>query len=496
MMEKSLYAKIREAGSHTLIYGLGSVAQTALGYILIPLYTRYYSTDMYGIFALLTVVGSLTGSVFYLGSSSALSRSYYDYTDSKDRKLVVSTALAITLFGAIVQISVGILFRNQISLLLFDDSQYGLHVAIVMAGSALSFINTLFLMLLRFDRRSGQVVSVSLFTLVLSASLIIYFLIVLDMGVLAPVMGTFLAQLVSLLLMLYFCRGYFGFGVLRHEIGVQLSFGIPSVVIGLGYYTLDSIDRVMINQLGSLKDVGVYSLGYMIGGMIYAFFVTPFGRIWEPMRLEYRNSPDAKELYRLVMTYYFAIGLLITVALSVFSQEIVMLIAERNEYLIAFRVVPWAMAGRLLYGSVSILDHGIIFERKVMYHVYIFWLTVGLNILLNYLLIPRFGYIAAAYTTLISYGFLITLVYNVSGKLYKVSYDATRLLKLAAFAVTVIVLGNTLSTLALLPTLIAKSGLVALYGLLLYWLVLNASEKAKLHDIVHKTVGAVGFRSR
>ncbi len=77
--EKSLFAKIKEAASHTLIYGLGSVLQTALGFILIPLYTRYYSTDMYGTLALITICGSLAGSVFYLGASSALSRSYFDY---------------------------------------------------------------------------------------------------------------------------------------------------------------------------------------------------------------------------------------------------------------------------------------------------------------------------------------------------------------------------------------------------------------------------------
>ena len=47
--ERGLFQKIKEAGSHTIIYGLGSVLQTLTGFVLIPLYTRYYTTDTRGV---------------------------------------------------------------------------------------------------------------------------------------------------------------------------------------------------------------------------------------------------------------------------------------------------------------------------------------------------------------------------------------------------------------------------------------------------------------
>src|SRR5262249_49459482 len=71
-------ARLREAATHTVIYGLGSVLQTVLGFLLIPLYTRYYTPDVYGVFTLLTLAGTVAGAVFFLGGSSALARSYYD----------------------------------------------------------------------------------------------------------------------------------------------------------------------------------------------------------------------------------------------------------------------------------------------------------------------------------------------------------------------------------------------------------------------------------
>ena len=70
-----LFDRLKEAASHTLIYGLGSVAQTLLGVILLPLYAHYFSAAEFGVLSIITLLGTLAGSVFYLGSSSALSRS-------------------------------------------------------------------------------------------------------------------------------------------------------------------------------------------------------------------------------------------------------------------------------------------------------------------------------------------------------------------------------------------------------------------------------------
>jgi len=97
-------ARLKEVASHTLVYGLGSAAQTLLGFVLIPLYTRYYTPEMYGVFTLVTLVGTVAGAVFCLGAASALGRSYYDYESPDDRSRVVGTALAIALAGAISQI--------------------------------------------------------------------------------------------------------------------------------------------------------------------------------------------------------------------------------------------------------------------------------------------------------------------------------------------------------------------------------------------------------
>lgn len=132
MSEKSLFEKIREAGTHSVIYGLGAVLQAGLGFVLIPLYTKYYSTETYGILALLNLCGMLAGSIFWLGASTALSRSYYDYADADSRQKAIKTAFSLASAGAAIQIIGGLFLREHISQWLFRSSEYSLYVVLAL----------------------------------------------------------------------------------------------------------------------------------------------------------------------------------------------------------------------------------------------------------------------------------------------------------------------------------------------------------------------------
>jgi O-antigen/teichoic acid export membrane protein len=277
-----LLARLKEAGSHTIIYGLGSVLQTAVGFVLIPLYTRYYTPEIYGVLTLLILTGTIAGSLFYLGASSALGRSYYDYDNEEGRKVVVSTSLYISLFGALLQVLLGVLFSRTLSWLLFDSPDYTTHIIIALLSSAITFINYVFFMLLRFQRRSTHVVILSLFSLVLMASLILYLLIGLHLGVMAPILGTLLSQVVLFGILLFLSRRYLVFNWSLYEVQVQLKFGLPAALLGVLYYALDSSDRLFINRYASLDDVGIYSLGYKLGMLVQIVLIQPFSQIWAP----------------------------------------------------------------------------------------------------------------------------------------------------------------------------------------------------------------------
>jgi O-antigen/teichoic acid export membrane protein len=473
--------RLKEAAVHTAVYGLGSVMQTALGLVLIPLYTRYYTTDMYGVLTIVMLVGTLAGALFFFGGSSALARSYYDYDAPTSRRVAVGTALWITLAGAVLQVVIGSMAARPLSVALFRTPDYAPHIALALASSACTFVNALFLLILRFERRSTLVVILNVASLVVTTALILWLLVGLQLGVMAPILGGLMSQMALMAALMWACRAQLTLLASRREFDLQLRFGLVAVAIGLTYYVLDSVDRLFIVRYCSLSDVGVYSLGYKIGMIIHVIFILPFSQVWAPMRMQYRDDPTSGELYKTVLTYYWIIGLLATCGVSIFARELLMVVAGRPDYLPAYRVVPLVMLAHLFYGVINVIDFGIILTRKVSYQIYIFAGGVALNVGLNFALVPRFGYMAAAYTTLASYVAVAAVVYLVANRLHPLPIDARRLGIVMASGIGVMAAAAPLALLAEAPAIAVKALLLACLVTFWSFYVLTARERFRLH---------------
>lgn len=484
MQETSIFQKIKETGTHTLIYGMGSVIQTSLSFFLIPLYTKYYSTDQYGILALVSICGTIAGSIFYFGVHSALARSYYDHPEGQERKRVVSTTFFILIAGAIMQISLGFLLRNEISQLLFKNHNYGLHIFIVICGSALGFVNNLFYMLLRFERKSKVVIALNTSFLIITTGLVLFMLIILKMGIMAPILGISLSVLLQTIILGLLKRKSIILAFSIPEMKLQLKWGIAIVLGNFGILILNWADRFFINKYCSLADVGIYSLGYKIGMLVNILLVVPFSQIWTPMRMEYRHHRNVNEFYGLAITYYFIIGLFLTVGLSISSKELLTLMVSRKEYIAAYQVVPFVVFSYLLVGSGQLTNHGIVFERKIHYGTVLTWLCAGVNALLNYIFIPKYGYLAAAYTTLFSFLLGVTIGIIISNHFYKIPFEKNRLLLLFASSSIILVLAKLFPMESTINSLLFKGFLmISLLGVW-FLFVLKKREKRRIFKFI------------
>jgi O-antigen/teichoic acid export membrane protein len=141
------------------------------------------------------------------------------------------------------------------------------------------------------------------------------------------------------------------------------------------------------------------------------------------------------------------------------------------------------MLGHLIYGTINIIGSGIVFERKVIYHVYIFSLALLFNAALNFLLIPRIVYMAAAYTTLASYVLVALLVGVVSNRLYKIRWEPKRLLQICASGVLVIVVASAASSDGVVAIVTKVMMMIALL-VSWYFFVLSGWEKTQLRSVL------------
>ena len=179
-----------------------------------------------------------------------------------------------------------------------------------------------------------------------------------------------------------------------------LIFNLPLVPHYLSQTVLNSSDRIMIGKMCSEREAGLYSLAYSVA-MLLTLVNTSVNQALNPWlfrRIKTKNfSGVAKTLYTLLCAIGFFSLLFI-----VFAPELVRIFAP-NEYFEAIWVLPPVTISvffMFMYGF--FVDFEFYYEKTAFIAIASI-LGALTNIILNYLLIPIFGYIVAGYTTLVCY---------------------------------------------------------------------------------------------
>ena len=243
-----------------------------------------------------------------------------------------------------------------------------------------------------------------------------------DYGILSPVIAFILSYAIATIILLFLCKNYLSLSPQKNEFKIQILFGLPQLLSGFSYYAIDWIDRFFINEYLSLGDVGIYSFGYKIAMIIHMIFIIPFSKVWATIRSENLNK-NIDTISSKVLTYYYLIGSLLALFVIIFIKEFFLIFSNNVDYNSAQYIVPFVIFAHLIYGMLNIVDLGIFKKRKPIYKGIILLVHIPINIILNIILIPKFGYYGAALATLITYFLLMVTVSYTSNRLFKVHYE-------------------------------------------------------------------------
>ena len=179
-----------------------------------------------------------------------------------------------------------------------------------------------------------------------------------------------------------------------------LGFNIPLLAYYLSQVVFNQSDRIMISHLFGESKAAVYGVPYSLA-MILTFVLNAINNSYVPWFFQMLKAGR----YRENRNVSVAIAVLMAVLLSGviwFTPEIIMIMAGR-EYMEAVLVIPpVAISMLLLFYSQLFINVEFYFEEKRK----LIQASIGaalVNIVLNLILLPRFGYITASYTTLVSY---------------------------------------------------------------------------------------------
>jgi len=389
-----------------LWYTVANVSIRAVAIITTPIYTGMLSTadygrantfnswiDIFNVFTCLCVVYSI-------------GRAKLDFKDKFDEYLSALQGLSST-FGFVVLIF-AFLFRNQLSAWM----QYEVPLVVgLFAYLCVSPSVEYMMQRCRYLYRYKENIAISLITCIgqisLSISLMLLFNNQRYIGkILGVVLPTFIMGIVFYIRFLLVGKTFY-----RKEYWLYaLKIGLPMIPHALALILLGQMDRIMIKDICNDADAGLYTFGYSYASLLM-IFTNAIGQAWLPWFNDtlYAGGRDRiKEIQKKLVW----LGCFLSLGFIVAAPEALMVLSFSSpDYWVAKVVVPPVVLGTLAQYFYTNYVNVEIFCKRTSIIAIGSCLAAGINYILNMIFIARFGYIAAAFTTLISYIVLMIMHY-------------------------------------------------------------------------------------
>jgi len=395
-----------ETLKHSSNYISAHIATIALSFISIPVFTRLFTRADYGIFSIFNIYVMIMTVILTLNSHTAVSRYYYEKTDDFDA-FVGSTFIFVgPIFTATVVIVM--LFYKQITSLIYLPKMLPVYL---LFACLFNIIYSIYNQILIPQKRSREVANISILKGYAGFGISVLFVYMLkENRYLGKIWGILLIDSIFSVYFIIMMSQFLKFSFKIRHIKYIIIYSFPLIAYELGSIILLQLDTIMINKMIDASAAGLYSLGYNIA-IPLIFVIDSTQRALIP---DFFILYKKKEYNRLnVLTkQIFSVVLTVALAAIIFIKEILMILADRKFYP-SLGIVPIVIIGFIFYGMTTVYNRYILYDKKTFYLSVTVLLSAVLNILLNMIYIPRYGYIAAAYTTVASYFFMFFITWMV-----------------------------------------------------------------------------------
>jgi O-antigen/teichoic acid export membrane protein len=491
---------IKDALKQFFTYGTGSIAQTALNVILLPLYLRLFEPSQYGVISLLVVVTSVLAMFAGAGMTAGLFRLYYE-AETRERKKLVGNTFIWYLIGATLAGAMLFIAASPLSQLLFHSGDYAHSIRLLGGFFFFSTMLTVPFSILRLEERSRLYVGFSLLRFLIDFGLKLYFIGFLGRGIDGYFESGIVSSLVILCSISFFVRRYVSFSLDLSHLKQLLQLGAPFIFTGLAVWVMTSADRLILNHFTGQAAVGVYSLAYTFAGLFTILLSNPISLLIDPFFFSHAASmtdEDKKKLLNKILIYLFLAGGILYLSIALGAGDVLkiftFLFKAKEGYLEAAKLVPLLALAPMLYLILTSAALAALQVKKPKFISIACCITAAVSIGLNFALIPIMGIWGAATTSAVAYMLLAILCYWWADRVFPVSYSWWGLVKGLFFLGVAFAIGWIIQIPAhpwlSLFTRVAVG--VMTFGLLVWFAgnILTADEKGRALNYI-RNMGAV-----
>lgn len=421
---------LRRVLSASGIYAFAAMAQRGLAFLLLPIYTRYIDPVEYGLLELLTAFATVVFNLLMVGQPSAIMKCFHrDCESDQDRARLLPTSLLLEVPVLLLGAGLLALAAPKVGPLLTGDDRSSSLVLLVLANGVFSSVGALALASLRARERPTAFSLLTIIQFAMALSLNIVLVVNYGMGVRGVLIGNLVSNVLALPLVLAVARKGAELRVSRRLLAPLGKFGLLLVPVVLSGWIIDLSDRYLLRILtGDLAVVAVYGVGYKLGRIIELVVVWPFQLAWPAVSFSISRRPDHRQTYARTLTYLTAVLAYLVIGLSLLTRVSLQYIVG-DGYLGAYRVVPIIALAYAFNGVQYCVSPAIHVSGKTRYLTYVSVAAALVNIGLNFLLIPAYGMMGAAWATVVTFCLIAGASALISQRFHSVPYEYLRLAK-------------------------------------------------------------------
>ena len=469
--------------------GLVGFTQTIVslrGLITLPILTKSLGVTGYGILAQILVTISLLMPFILLGLGASLVR----FLPSKNNKEIVQgifTALSAVLLSGIF-FSLMLFFSSSFmaDILIKDASA----IPVIQIASVLIIIQSMEMIAANSYRIFGQIKRYSIVTIskTLIEICLIAFFVLSGYGVFGVILALIITEFVFLLITLFLIVSYAGFAFPNLSLlRPYLAFGLPLIPLGISETVVSSCDRYVIGFFMGASSVGIYSAAYNLG--IIAFMVGPFIIfILSPTlaNLYDKGKMDAvKNHLAYSLKYYLMLSIPSAFGLSILARPLLSILTTQEFVLggMDIYIIPLVASGIIFYGVYAIFGEVLKLSKQTKIFAIVMAIAGITNLGLNIIVVPYWGILGAAATTLTSYMLAAIIIYYKSCKFIKFDIKFNFIIKSIFSSCTMTLIIWMLKPADILTVLLSIGIGIIIYFFILF--ILKGFTKQELKTIAY-----------
>ncbi|NQY68268.1 MAG: oligosaccharide flippase family protein [Flavobacteriales bacterium] len=480
-------SQLKKLVGQTAIYGLSSIIARLLNFLLVPWYTRIFTKAEYGIVTELYSYVAVLIVILTFGMETSFFR--HSAEDPDKEKVFSTSLLVVALFSFLFMAFCGLFTEHIAVAMRYPDSmEYVIWFALIIGLDAISSIP---LAKLRQQNRARRFMVVNVLNILINISLNVFFLYycknhynefgeqsnALVKFAYNPSVGVgyiFIANLISSVFKFVLLSPQmltFRLNIAKDLIVKMLIYGFPLMLAGAVVFLNDFFSRIAFKFLvdlpgdGAMADLGVFGACIKVA-VLMTLFVQAFKYAAEPFFFSNYKEKDSKQLFSDVLTYFVIACTFIYMAIM-FNIDIVMYFIG-EDFRSGVEVVPILLLANLFIGIYYNLSVWYKTTDRTQYAIYFGVLGTVITIGLNLYLIPIYGAIGGAWTTLICYFSMTAVSYIMGQRINKIPYNLSKIIVYISLAVLLVYIDSVLNFGTGIVQYIGKGVVLTSYAFVVY----------------------------